>query len=247
MADNRVDLFPGTTRVPGDIKTFKGIRVTTERFGMGQKIGSIRLPDFKNSTYMNTKTEPAMSDEEFKKAIIELAKKDAEKGQFHNETKEYFELMKGYVSSVSPDRESVVTSSIKQIFGKTNSKEPVIDEKKNILYQTLKLMNKIKNKSKTNNDTINSLNNAMFGKVNMTGDKLEYVEFYGNNGKIIATYSDTLGWDCPSTAEENARRQEFCDIYNTAWNSTRAEIEGQSRGISMPKHLEGGTTIDVVG
>ncbi|MDR3000445.1 MAG: hypothetical protein LBU89_04185 [Fibromonadaceae bacterium] len=95
---------------------FGAIRVTAERFGTGAKVGSIRLPDLKKSMEMYTKTEPSMSDEELKLAIEKIAREDAERGHFHSMTKGYLDLKKEYISSVSPDRESIITNSTKHRF-----------------------------------------------------------------------------------------------------------------------------------
>ena len=208
------------------------IRATTDRFGTGAKVGSVRLPDFKKSIYMYTKTEPSMSDEELKEAIVKIAREDAEKGQFHNMTKEWFDLKKEYMSSVSPDRESVITNSTKQI----NSIKQKL-AKTNSLEQAKTLLQLLMDKEKSNNKT-NS-----YGKLNMEGDKLNYAEFYGNNGEIIATYDSNSGWSCISTKEENARKHEFFSIYNEAWDSANAEIKAQKNPI-VPKHIEGGTAFD---
>ena len=74
------------------------------------KMCGVFLPNF-NSIYYLTKSVPAMSDDEFKEAIIEQAKKDQAAGKCQ-ESQEYFRLMKNYTSVVSPDREGCQRSIV---------------------------------------------------------------------------------------------------------------------------------------
>jgi hypothetical protein len=205
-----------------------------QRYGIGAKIGNLILPDFKKNTGMYTKTEPSMSDEELKEAISKVAREDAEKGQFQNPTRAFLDLRKEYVSSASPERENIITNSIKeidtikQILKKTNSPE-----------QATTLLQLLMDKEKKGNK-ING--NAMYDKVCLEGDKLTYVDFYDNNGEIIGSYSNN-GWSSSPTKAETAREHEFYFTYNEAWNSANAEIKAQ-KSLSVPKHLEGGTAFD---
>lgn len=75
---------------------------------------SVRMPDF--SKYdMNTKTPRKMSDEEYEKAIIAQAKKDAASGSFYSA--ESKNLMKSYVSPFSPDRRSLIQNTFRSADG----------------------------------------------------------------------------------------------------------------------------------
>jgi uncharacterized protein YnzC (UPF0291/DUF896 family) len=225
---NSIDGVVGNTRI-----------TAMERYGTGAKIGNLTLPSFKKSTGMYTKTEPAMSDEELKEAISKIAREDAEKGLFHSETKEYSDLRKEYISSVSPDRESIITNSIKEIdsikrtMAKTNS-----PERATTLLQLLMDMGKKGNKT---------IGNAMYDKACLEGDKLTFVEFYDNNGEMVGSYSNSIngnnGWKSFLTKAETARLQEFASTYNETWWSVNAEIKAQ-KNPSVQKHLEGGTTFD---
>jgi hypothetical protein len=212
------------------------IRVKTNRFGTGAKIGNIKLPDFRKSTEMYTKTEPSRSDEELKEAIAKIAREDAEKGQCCNQTKEWFDLKKEFMSSVSPDRESIVNNSTKQIFANTNSIKSKNKEHAITLIELL--MNNEKGNSKSN---VINMNNATY-KACLEGDNLTYAEFRDSNGEIIATYSSNNGWDGILTKEEIARQKEFSSTYNEAWTNANAEINVQNK--SVPKHIEGGVAID---
>jgi hypothetical protein len=202
---------------------FGGVKVRNELYGIGAKVGNVRLPDFKN---MRTKTESSMSDEELKEAIMKIARKDAEKGQFQAQTKEFLDLEREYVSSVSPDRESLITNSTKQIFANVNLLKLNPEDPPKTLLELL--MDKKDNKIIAINMSSSEY------KACFTGDNLSYAEFRDSNGEIIATYSDNNGWACIGTKAEEVRRKEFSSVYNEAWNN----------GNIVPKHLEGGTNID---
>jgi hypothetical protein len=60
---------------------------------------------------MQTKTTPARSDEEILKDIEELAKEHARTGKFHSGEK-FYKLIDEYVSSVSPNRDNILSSKL---------------------------------------------------------------------------------------------------------------------------------------
>lgn len=74
-------------------------------------------PDFTRFDFC-TKTAPAMSEEEFREAIIEQAKKDAAKGICGGESAGYRNLMKSYISVVSPDRKGIIAKASQSFAGK---------------------------------------------------------------------------------------------------------------------------------
>jgi hypothetical protein len=96
-------------------------------------------------------------------------------------------------------------------------------------------------KEGNNKIKVTNMKNSAY-KACLEGDKLTYAEFYDNNGEVIASY-DSNGWGERYTKKEEARRYEFCSIYNEAWLSAKDEINTENNK-SVPKHLEGGTTID---
>lgn len=75
---------------------------------------SIPEPDFSSFDCL-TKTDPAMSEEEYKKAIAEQAKEDAAKGICGGESTGYQNLMKSYVSVVAPDRKEIIAKASKSL------------------------------------------------------------------------------------------------------------------------------------
>jgi hypothetical protein len=213
---------------------FGSIQTMTAKYGMGAKVGSVRLPDFKN-TGIYTKTEPSMSDEELKEAISKIAREDAEKGNFQNETKEYLELRKEYISSASPNRESFITNSTKQIFANADA---IKSKSKGYANSLLELLI---NKDKDDKITAINMNSSNY-KACLEGDKLTFAEFYDSNGEVIATYDTNNGWICLGTKTECLRQREFSATYNEAWNNANAEINAQNK--SVPKYIDGGSAVD---
>jgi hypothetical protein len=224
-----------------DMRMYGAIHIHYDPFGTGLKIGTVRLPNFReNNVEGYTKTEAARSDEEILKDVAELAKKHAEKGAFHNADNGYLDLIKEYVSSVSPDRESILTNSLKEIFGKTNLPKEGKEESLSILQQTLQFIDKAKNKNGTiiNNKTMNS---AMYKVGWLDGDELKYADFYDSNGDLIANYSQN-GWSLYSTKAEKARSDEITAVYNEAFNSVY-----NAQNASTSRSLVSGNNFDVVG
>jgi len=249
-----------------DLKLYGALRVHYDVFGTGTKIGNVRIPNFKENNEGYTKTEPTRSDEEILKDIVELAKKHAEKGRFHNADNEYLDLFKEYVSSVSPDREGILTNSLKQIsleqiLVKTDF--PKKEEPLSILQQTLRVMEQTKNKNMaiSNNkiwssdvckagyiDDDPSWNRVNFRDSNGSalfkiaeGNELKIASFYDNNGEEIAQYTPN-GWSLYATKAELARSREALAVYNEAFNSVYNAQE-----VSRPKSLTSGNALDVVG
>jgi len=211
-----------------------GIQTTNALYGIGAKVGNIRLPDFKNLG-LYTKTEPLRSDEEIKEVITKLAKEDAEKGKFQSQTKEFLELENEYVSSVSPDRESIITNTTKQIFSNADA---IKSKGKAFPNSLLELLIERDKKDKITAINMNSSNY----KACFEGDTLTYARFYDSNREVIADYAPNGGWSCIMTKAEEGRLREFYSTYNEAWNNSNAEINAQNK--SVPKHIDGGTAID---
>lgn len=134
--------------------------------GMGS-IGGINVPDF-NDKYVFSKKKSGISDEEYRKQIVEQAYKDFEKGTFQNKSEGFNRLMKNYTSEVSPDRKGIITSGLKA----------VLRNRQNVL------------------KPIDFVATLLEGKVKyqkLPSDNSEYIEFYDKNGEMVATYSNN-GW-----------------------------------------------------
>lgn len=162
-----------------------------------EKRGNVQLPDY-TDFHFNTKTAPAMSDDKYRTAIIEQAKKDQAAGKFQSESAGFKSLVKSYVSAVSPDRKNMISEGLRAIY-KNNNPEPKTFNLLDYLLGTV--------------------------KYNKEGNDLSYAEFYDGNGEMVATYSNS-GWTSFGTKEENARESELWGIYNNAWNSAARESRG---------------------
>ncbi len=155
-----------------------------------EKRGNVPLPDY-TDFHFNTKTAPAMSDDKYKTAIIEQAKKDQAAGKFQSDSAGFRNLVKSYVSAVSPDRKSIISEGLRAVY-KNIRQEP---------------------------KTFNLLD-YMFGSVKYSSEAndVSYAEFYDSNGEMVASYSNGK-WISYGTKAENSRESELWGIYNHAWNS----------------------------
>jgi len=155
-----------------------------------EKRGNVPLPDY-TDFHFNTKTAPAMSDDKYKTAIIEQAKKDQAAGKFQSDSAGFRNLVKSYVSAVSPDRKSIISEGLRAVY-KNIRQEP---------------------------KTFNLLD-YMFGSVKYSSEAndVSYAEFYDNNGEMVASYSNGR-WISYGTKAENSRESELWGIYNHAWSS----------------------------
>jgi len=75
--------------------------------------------------YMQTKNTPTRSDEEILKELEELAKEHARTGVSKHNDERYLKLMYEYISSVSPDRASILKNSVTEIKERLGSEFPV--------------------------------------------------------------------------------------------------------------------------
>lgn len=173
------------------------------------KIGNVSLPDYNDFSYC-TKTTSSMSDDKFKEAIAEQAKKDQAAGKYQNSV-ETRRLQKQYVSVVSPDRKGLITDGLTKIF-KNKNPQP----------KTLNLIDLI-------------FGEAKYEKVD---GKLNYAEFYDNNGDHVASYSNG-GWTFYGTKAEFSRESEFCGIYREAWGNA-------AKAASIPTVYDSGNSLNII-
>lgn len=84
--------------------------------GIENKFTSISMPNFTGVNAIPTRSTPAMSEDKFKEAIINQAKKDFGKGKFggHNNAS-YMVLKNSFVSVVSPDRKGTIAEMIRKL------------------------------------------------------------------------------------------------------------------------------------
>ena len=130
-----------------------------QRFFSGTgSIGGINMPDF-NDKYVFSKKKSGISDEEYRKQIVEQAYKDFEKGTFQNKSEGFNKLMKNYTSEVSPDRKGIITSGLKAV---SRNRQNVL---KPIDFVATLLEGKVKYQK-------------------LPSDNSEYIEFYDKNGEM---------------------------------------------------------------
>lgn len=157
-------------------------------------IGGINVPDF-NDKYVFSKKKSGISDEEYRKQIVEQAYKDFEKGTFQNKSEGFNRLMKNYTSEVSPDRKGIITAGLKAV---SRNRQNVL---KPIDFVATLLEGKVKYQKLPSNNS-------------------EYIEFYDKNGEMVTTYSNN-GWTMYTTNAEAVRQTEMCMIYNEAWGNAK--------------------------
>lgn len=168
-------------------------------------IGGIHLPDF-NDKYVFSKKKSGISDEEYRKKIVEQAYEDFEKGTFQNKSEGFNRLMKSYTSEVSPDRKGIITSGLKAV---SRNRQNVL---KPIDFVATLLEGKVKYQK-------------------LPSGNSEYIEFYDKNGEMVATYSNN-GWTMYTTNAEAARQTEMCTVYNEAWGNAKRGIPMASGEVS---------------
>lgn len=175
-----------------------------------KKIGNIPSPNY-NDFNFNTKKAPAMSDEKYREAIIEQAKKDQVAGKFQSDSAGFRNLVKSYVSTVSPDRKNIITQGLTAVF-KNKYPQP----------KTLNLVDYL-------------FGNVKYSKETAATD-VSYAEFYDSNGEMVASYSNGK-WISYGTKAENARESELWGIYNQAWNTAARASQGNSCAASTNTNM----------
>ena len=169
--------------------------------GIG-RTGNVPSPDADFN--FNTKKAPAMSDERYREAIIEQAKNDQAAGKFQSESAGFRNLVKSYVSVVSPDRKNIISEGLTALF-KNNMPQP----------KALSILD------------------YLFGRVKYCKEETDvsYAEFYDSNGEMVASYSNGK-WISYGTKAENARESELWGIYNEAWNNA-ARVQSNRSAVSI--------------
>jgi len=185
------------------------------------KTGSFKLPEL-----MQTKTEPTRSDEEILKDIEELAKEHARTGLSKKDDKRFAELINEYVSSVSPDRESILKSNSIAIRGNNiiPSGDKIIATRSDGYYTQVDYDRGGGNVTSLVYDNNGNLQPGMVLKGNMydgvgiNNGMVESGNFYDDNGELVMNFLG--GKLCQSyTKAEGARLQEIVSKYNTAYDN----------------------------
>jgi hypothetical protein len=172
------------------------------------KAGNVPSPNYNDGNF-NTKKAPAMSDEKYRGAIIEQAKKDQSAGKFQSESVGFQNLVKSYVSAVSPDRKNIITEGLTAILKNRNPQPKSLN-----------------------------LADYLFGSVKYSKEATDvsYAEFYDSNGEMVASYSNGK-WISYGTKAENARESELWGIYNEAWNNAARASQTNSHTASTETNV----------
>ena len=163
------------------------------------QIGGICLPNF-NDDFIYTKQKSGVRDSEYRKAIIEQARKNQAEGKFQTDSSGFNQLAKKYVQEVSPDRKKIITQGLQKI------QRNGVAMAKRLDVLALLFEGKIK-----------------FQK---DSDEITYAEFYDSNGEMVAKYSNG-GWTMLHTNSETARQVQMCSIYNEAWREANNAESGR--------------------
>jgi hypothetical protein len=151
--------------------------------------GSVSLPE-----WMQTKTTPKRSDAEILKDIEALAKEHAKTGQFQDSDPRFKALMDEYVSSVSPDRESILKNSTNEINERIASE---LAELAKIMAGMAKAAEEDAEKEvkKKNEELIDYLMEAIYPKKGKNKEKNDadiISNFIATRGNNIATGNDGI-------------------------------------------------------
>lgn len=117
---------------------------------------------------MQTKTTPTRSDEEILKDLEELAKQQAKRGEQLQSGDRFAELIDEYVSSVSPDRASILEKAVTEIHERL---QPDEDYTMNAIYQQVNSQITQEEEEKDEKELIDYLLEALKNKGKGKGDK----------------------------------------------------------------------------
>lgn len=169
-------------------------------------IAGVRLPDF-NNIYICNQNKTGTSDEAYKKMFAEQAKRDYANGKFQTESQEFAQLIKRYISEISPNRKAIITEGLQKIAkGGMGGAENNADAKHiNIL--TLLLEGRLEYRN-SNNVTVT------------------YAEFFDKNGEMVGKFSNGK-WLMYATKAETKRRTEISLFYTKVWRDAKSAAEAE--------------------
>lgn len=183
------------------IRTGSGMRLCNP----GGKF-NVKIPN------MRTKGQCKLSEKELINKIQELARKDAAAGKnsryaesFHGvrqPSAEWRKLKDDFVSFASPNRKGIIRNTLSNLAGKVNSMQSSGDGR----FDLFKIL--FNNNKKLGSDVGGN-----------------FVIFRDEQGNEIARYSEPNGWSYPYTPAEDARLDEFNDLWNQALADAQAELK----------------------
>ena len=182
---------------------------------MGRQSFHVNSPPNFGVGGMPTKSAPRMSDEEFKTAIVEMARRHVAEGKDLSQAHHSSELQNmsvSYMSAASPDRKGYIDNTLSGFAGKLQRMAPTLNMKRFCLLDAL------------------MQNSNLFPNNRKVGNN--FVHVTDSSGSIIAMFSELppfrgggMGWTFVPTEAEQARSREFITMYNDAWMAAR-ELPG---------------------
>jgi hypothetical protein len=177
--------------------------------GHNQGASRTQQPRVNLPPFMLSKSKPKMSDEEFEKKIIELAKRDQAAGRFYSKDDYFKTLQNSFISVASPDREGMINNALPSILNKIREYANTSTAKSYNSYEEM-LMHLLYGIEPPNTHNYNP------------GQSIVLFELKDANGNLLAMLT-TSGWSIFGTPAENAREMEFNSIYVNAWRVAEHE------------------------
>lgn len=157
------------------------------------KTDSLEVFKRNNSGFLSYK-KPSYTDNELSQKIKDKAREDFLKGEWKKD-KDFLKLRYEFISSVSPNRNRIISDGIKKM---SFDKNPIH------LIDFVELL--------LNGKVIYTKNNNV----------VTYAEFYDDNGELVAKFSNGILKQCMTDAE-NKRAMEFDWIYALAYRDIGRE------------------------
>ncbi|MCL2048283.1 MAG: hypothetical protein FWG87_06100 [Defluviitaleaceae bacterium] len=174
---------------------------------------NVKLPSF-----MLSKSEPLMSDEEYKEKAIEMARQHAREGRIYSPDidSDFNTLRSSYISVASPDRQGIINKAMPKVMSDLKKKA----EESDMFQRFMEILFKLET-NRTPHMGAEQVLEMPHTPENM-GQALHIADFKDGQGNVIAQLT-TNGWIAFPTDAETARRKELQAIYNDAWRAAKSE------------------------
>jgi hypothetical protein len=173
----------------GGVSPYKTNAKTNTSGGIGALPG--------NSDILLSKGQSKLSEEAIKEKLLEIAKRDVANGvthlnRFRNDSPEWQQLEKDYMSFASPDRKRIASNMLSNM----SSRLPMFPKPSgmNLLRAIMK-------------------NSRLFGSRDVGNN---FINIRDDKGNIIAMWNTTDGWTNCATDGENLRSREFMLMWEEA-------------------------------
>jgi len=229
-----------TTRVEATVigpLTFQKSDSKYDPFKDIAETGNVNFPE-----YMQTKTTPTRSDEEILKELEELAKEHAGIGVSKLDDERYLKLMYEYISSVSPDRESILKNSVTEIKERLESEFPAVansqDYNMSNAYQQINSQIKEEENEKDKKEPIDYFIEALKGKEKAKGNSGGTISSITKNGDYYTVDVDYGGGK--KTILNYTSSGEFVSMQMQGNNYYAGGIDSSSGAVTAVKFFNDG-------